>query len=230
VEYGDGEETPSLTYKNIDIHVTAGRDLNNDGTEDADQPQVADLQDGEGKWTSVVIDAGAYDCEVLNAQVMTESSLNFQDANFDYPKGLVDFSGSCDSPSSDSDIHLYFYDTNSDNLKLRKYDPNIQTYEPLTDANLVQQTINGHNVVVATYHMFDGSALDTDGGIDGQFSDPVGIASEATLTNSSVPAKTTDLAKTGESTSMVTLLALVVLISTLALAVATRDVDNSLKS
>jgi|GEM_PF-3019207 len=212
-EYGDDTHPISLTYKDIDIHVTPGRDLNDDGTEDADQPHVADMQGVDGKWFAVAAD---YGCELTNTNVVAENTLATQDADYDYTNGLINFTGTCRSPGMNTSISIYYYDALIDDLQPRKYDPNTQTYTTLSDAVLEQRTINGHDVAVATYHMSDGSDLDTDNGTAGQFTDPIGFAQVPQITPVVVPAvaeqvttssDSTHLAGTGENRSVYIMLA-----------------------
>ena len=202
-EYGDDAHPIVLNSKNISIHVTPGQDLNDDAIEDADQPHVKDMLGTDGKWFSVVAD---YGCELTNTAVVAESSLDVQDSGYDYSNGLLNFTGACNRPGSNTDIQIYYYDTEINDIQVRKYDPNTQVYTEIPDIQLEQRTINSHNVVVATYHMSDGSELDTDGGVSGQFTDPVGFARVAQAVSSPttpvvVTSNSVNLANTGENST-----------------------------
>ncbi len=220
IEYG-GDTTPSLTYKNINIHVTPGRDLNNDGTEDADQPRVANVQTAQGKWVGIELN---YDCDITLAEAIDESSLDAQDANYDYPGGLVDFAAECGYSYMNTQVKLYFYDEQSSDILLRKYNPNTRQYADMTSfiAATSDLTIDGHNVAILTYQITSENGLDVDPNPDDNIiADPLGIAVAASPQSegqddqgagqSSPTTTASGLASTGQSQNQLVVLALMML-------------------
>jgi hypothetical protein len=202
-EYGDDNHPVLLSSKDISINVTTGHDFNDDDIEDADQPNVATyiniLTDKR-----VVMDVGT-DCEVTTDDLTSEINLPVQDEGYDYPNGLFDFEAECDFPGINTTIKLFYYDVSIDNVVLRKFNPNTQTYADVPGVTLEQVNINGHSVAVATYQVIDGGELDTDGLENGEISDPAGLATVFTPAAAVAlrPASTsTTLAGTGlDSTS-----------------------------
>ena len=58
----------------------------------------------------------------------------------------------------------------------RKFNPNTQRYSSIPNASIEQTTINGAPVTILSYDITDGGELDTDGQVDGKFTDPAGLA------------------------------------------------------
>lgn len=152
-----------------------GSDLNDDGTDDSSQPNVYSYTSSVTDKT-VVLEADDT-CTVNSASSVSELSNPVQDDGYTYINGLMDFSLACGTNGFTSIIKQYYYNTLSDELILRKYNPNTETYFEIEDATIEQTTINGFAVTVVTYEVTDGGALDTDGAEDGNISDPAGLAS-----------------------------------------------------
>lgn len=201
IEYGAAVEPITLNYKDVTIHVTEGRDLNNDDIEDANQPHVANIESLSGKW--IAIEANdLYDCILSDISLVNEGSLAARDIEYDYSDGLINFTGSCDSPQSTTDIRIFYYDTTLDDVLLRKYNPNTEDYATLSNVDFEETTIDDHNVVIATYQMSDGNELDTDGNpSNGQWTDPIGLAQIASSNTAPSPSSATSqtLSATGEN-------------------------------
>ena len=85
-------------------------------------------------WTGIALSLGSY----------------AQDANYDYPGGLVDFAAECGYSYMNTQVKLYFYDEQSSDILLRKYNPNTRQYADMTSfiAATSDLTIDGHNVAV----------------------------------------------------------------------------------
>lgn len=202
-EYGDNTDVVSLNYKNVNIHVTEGRDLNNDDIEDADQPKVANFLTNDGKWISLELN---YDCDIFpSSGLVPEDNLVVQDSDYNYPNGLIDFSAYCPHSSSSSDVKIFFYDTQAADVHLRKYNPNTLEYMDMSShlLSLEDQTIDGHNVAVAFYIIGTWNGLDTDPNDgDDNIADPVGlaVATSPASDSASTPSHTdASLAGTGDS-------------------------------
>jgi len=150
-------------------------DLNGDNVIDADQPNVGGYTNSySGK--TVAIDVGA-ECTLTSDDSTSEANLGVQDSAYDYANGLWDFEADCGEQAGiTTTIKLYYYDADPTGLVVRKFNPNTNAYFTITSASIGQQTIGGHNVVVATYTIQDGGELDMDGLANGVIQDPAGIA------------------------------------------------------
>lgn len=161
-EWQQPEETPS-------------EDLNGDSIPDNEQPHVSGYTSPiTGK--TVVIDVGE-GCELQVDDLVTESNLTVQDPAYDYGNGLFDFEADCVDETTT--VRLFYYDVTKDDLVVRKYNSNSNTYFNLTGqygATLQQTTIGGHTVTIASYQITDGGDLDMDGTVNGTIIDPVGLA------------------------------------------------------
>ncbi len=87
-----------------------GGDANNDGTPDANQPNVASVLDASGNGTYVTIELNSSSgCAVLTrVDALTEAAVG-NDPDFDYPLGLIDFTATCTSPGDSADITFYWH-------------------------------------------------------------------------------------------------------------------------
>lgn len=122
--------------------------------------------------------------ELTNTSVVEESSLESQDANYDYPFGLTRFRlGSCEVNSA-SRVTITFeglYDPSA--VTIRKYDEltsDSAKYTTLTQANsglvVTPTVLGGTPVLQVSYNLIDGGALDADGQFNGTIIDPIGLA------------------------------------------------------
>lgn len=165
----------SLTVLNPEL----GADLNNDGIDDSEQSNVYSYTSGLTDKTVVLEVSDA--CSVSSATSVDETSNAISDEDYRYVNGLMDFTLACGTPGFTSTIKQYYYGVTADELVLRKYNPNTQTYATIDDAMIEQVEINDNTVTVVTYEVADGSELDTDGETDGNITDPAGLASLASL-------------------------------------------------
>lgn len=160
--FGDIEESP---------------DANGDDIPDDQQANISSYANPvTGKL--VVIDVGE-DCTITTDDTVRESNFDVQDPGYDYENGLFDFAADCGDPGFTTTIKLYYYGISVNGLVVRKHNPHTGAYFNLTGtygATLEQMTINGQSVAVATYQITDGGVLDMDGAVDGQLTDPVGLA------------------------------------------------------
>ncbi|MCX6727285.1 MAG: hypothetical protein NTX11_00535 [Candidatus Saccharibacteria bacterium] len=110
-----------------------------------------------------------------------ESELSAQDAGYSYPSGLVDFKLTTCASGGTSIVSVVFtgsYDPN--NVVIRKFNSRLGTYTTLTSENshlsTSTTTLEGKPALLVTYWITDGGPLDSDGLVNGQIVDPVGIA------------------------------------------------------
>lgn len=146
-------------------------DVNGDGTDDSLQPHVFGLVNGySGKLQAIELDDG---CEVNGdyVSVFKESQFPVQDAGYDYGSSMLHFSASC--PGESTTVKLYYYGV-SGNFTLRKYNPDTNSFANVPGATFSSTTIDGQQVLVATYELVDNGPLDLDPA-DGALSDPVGL-------------------------------------------------------
>jgi hypothetical protein len=186
-----------------------GEDLNGDFISDENQSQISGYTSPiTGK--TVAIDVGD-SCEITTDDIVQESNLDAQDAQYDYQNGLFDFAADCGEEGFTTTVRFFYYDIDSEGLVLRKHNPNTNTFFDINGATLTETTIHGRPVTVATFIITDGGELDMDGEINGEFSDPAGVATSAQQTDD-------DLATTGVSSLLIlvlstTLVAAIVLVS-----------------
>jgi hypothetical protein len=104
-----------------------------------------------------------------------EANLPVQDFAYDYNHGLFEFGGDCGTPGFTTTVHLYYYGIQSTDFTVRKFNPLTNTYASVPGVTKQIRTINAQSVLVVSYAITDGGALDTDGEVNGEFMDPAGI-------------------------------------------------------
>lgn len=158
--------------------ANATNDKNGDGIVDATQANVSSLTSTvSGKPVVLEVDDS---CDVSELAMISAQDNAKQDAGYNYPQGLMDFTALCGTPGFTSTVTQYYYDVELGTLSLRKYNPATQQYSAITDANISQQTIYGQSVVAVSYQVTDGGPLDADGEANGTIVDPAGLASPLT--------------------------------------------------
>lgn len=183
-------------------------DLNGDSIPDVQQPNIGGYtSSASGK--TIAIDVGE-NCELTTDDTVTEDSLENQDANYDYGSGLWEWEADCTTPSTT--VKLYYYDVEASGALARKFNPVTKVYSDLPGAVITQETINGHTVTVVTYSITDNGELDFNPD-EGTIQDPVGLA----RSTSQSPSK---LAGTGQSTTVLILMASTLLLISLLITMA----------
>lgn len=150
-------------------------DANGDGTADNMQQTVASTRSPVSK-EYVSVEAGS--CSAVNALTVEEevSDETDRDADYDYPAGLVDFTlTGCAVGSTETVTQYYFGDFDLNDVVLRKYDKDTDTYTTIEGVALSAVTIGGEPAIKAVYSVTDGGELDVDGVADGTIIDPVGL-------------------------------------------------------
>lgn len=151
-----------------------GGDANNDGTADSEQSNVSSFVSDVTE-RPVVLEVSE-DCTITSTGVSNESANNTNDGNYVYPLGMMNFVLSCGDPGYTTDVTQYYYDQANQNYQLRKYYPTNNEYFSISGASISQQKIDNRDVVIATYQVQDGGALDVDGVENGSITDPAGLA------------------------------------------------------
>lgn len=160
-------------------------DANNDGIKDAQQSNVTSLIDPvSGNYAALAVSDA---CTITSLSIAAESANATADTSYDYPNGMMDFNLSCGTPGFTADISQYYYNQDSNNLILRKYNPATKAYATIDSASITNESIAGSTVAKAVYQVKDGSSLDLDNTIDGNITDPSGLG------------QSSDLAATGQS-------------------------------
>ncbi len=215
----------SLTVSNPAL----GTDLNDDGIEDSAQSNLYSYTSPiTGK--TVVLEVSD-SCSVSSATSQNEESNEVSDEAYEYVNGLMNFELACGTPGFTSTIKQYYYGVTSNDVVLRKYNPNTQSYATITSAIVEQVEINGNIVTVVTYEVTDGGELDADETEDGNIVDPAGLAApEAqivfTAVGNEISTQQADLAATGESALLLYIAAASVCVIGIAFVLARRAIVN----
>ncbi len=147
-----------------------GGDADGDGTADSQQAGVASFVNPvTSKYAAVAVSGG---CSL--SDVSAQAAALDSDSGYTYPFGLVNFTATCGSNGFTATVHEYFYDPSDGTFVLRKFIGSA--YQTITDATVSRQTIGGRSVLVVSYDVTDGGALDADGTANGVIVDPAGPA------------------------------------------------------
>jgi hypothetical protein len=126
-------------------------------------------------------------CEITSRGISEESSNSITDPeNYSYPLGLVDFVLECQNSGDTITVTQYYYETQTDNYVLRKYNPNTESYFTINDHTIEDVTVNGSQALRVTFEVTDGGELDVDGEANGEIIDPAGPALQQTSPNSPI--------------------------------------------
>lgn len=193
-------------------------DLNGDEVPDSEQPNVGGyVSSYTGKLVAIDVGEG---CELTTDDMAEEAFLDKQDEEYDYENGFWDFEADCGTPGITTPIKLFYYDVDAEDMVLRKYNPNTQTYFTIEDHSISETTINGQNVTVVDYQITDGGELDMDLEENGQIADPAGLGSLVGNNNSET------LAETGDSAIVLNAAAILMLASAAAVILKTNLVTS----
>jgi LPXTG-motif cell wall-anchored protein len=198
-------------------------DGNGDGIKDSLQGHVATQENTvTGGSTTLEVTEG---CQIVTSfSVVDESELTKQDSGFTYPVGLNDFSLKCDQPGQTATVTFYYdqtYDTST--WTYRKYDTNGKEYSDISNqVTYDTKQVGDTQVTAASYQLTDGGPLDQDGQVNGQITDPAGPAVKIPQTTTSSDSQQV-LARTGESKVLISLLAGLMLVSSLMFFIYKRD-------
>ncbi|WP_298418229.1 choice-of-anchor U domain-containing protein, partial [uncultured Kordia sp.] len=164
-----------------------GGDGNNDGTPDSQQPDVASIPDANGNYVTIEVTSPniGEDCNQITSMVLVaEASLASQDAVYEYPYGLIDFSLACAGDGQTATVKYYWYGISSlnDFDAYRKFGPSTAGGSDLDyRSNIIETTrqienINGTDVLTVTYTITDDAVGDDNTEIAGVIEDPTGPA------------------------------------------------------
>lgn len=171
------EDNPDMdtdgVQNSIENSAPNSGDANNDGTLDSQQSNVVSLVNpNSNQYMTLALSSG---CSITSISISPESSNTEQDDSYAYQNGLVNFTANCGSPGFESTVNIYYFGVNKENLIVRKYNANTNTYSTISTAMLTEQIISGKLATVATYSITDGGNLDQDGLSNGVIVDPVGL-------------------------------------------------------
>lgn len=151
-----------------------GGDANDDGTSDSEQSNVTSFVNPEtDNYLALVVDE---DCDITSASIIGEADLEVADPDFVYQTGFLNFTADCGDNGFTTEVNIYKYGVESEDLVLRKFNPDEETYFTIEDAEIVQEIIDDQVVTIVSYSVTDGEALDIDGLENGIIVDPVGLA------------------------------------------------------
>ena len=132
------------------------------------------------------------------------------DANMSYPLGLVDFSMTVSTGSTQTIELTFVTDLTPSEVTARKYDTTTEEFTDVPGATITHTTLDSKPALLLTYQITDGGLLDQDNTANGTIVDPVGLA-----TVSSTTTLQGDLADTGINSVLINLLATTILIASL---------------
>ena len=149
-------------------------DGNGDDIPDMYQTTVSSYEVEGTETYATLVNAGCSENGFVSG--LSASTLSVEDAGYLYPFGLTSFTLLCNVGDSAS-IEKYVYtDGDAQDYEARKYRPETQTFESVESAVVVNETVGDEDALKITYSLTDGGALDDDGEVNGEITDPVGLA------------------------------------------------------
>ncbi|MEO6760999.1 MAG: InlB B-repeat-containing protein [Candidatus Saccharimonadales bacterium] len=161
----------SVTLYAVYRSLPNGGDVNDDGSVDSSQTNVDSFVNPVTKQFAAVT-VSDNTCSLSN--VNSISAASGADSGYSYPMGLINFNVTCGTPGFTTTVKQYFYTPPAGDFVLRKYING--KYENVPGATISRETIGGQSVMVASYQVTDGGALDEDGVVNGVIIDPAGPA------------------------------------------------------
>lgn len=157
-------------------------DANNDGTADKDQLNVTSFVSPiTNEYIALTANSS---CDLTNVTSQSEST-STSDGSYAYPLGLLNFTADCGSQGYTTTITQYFYDPPAGDFIVRKFTNG--SYATISGASISTSTIGGRQVLVVSYQVTDGGALDDDGTVNGIIVDPAGPAIGGVATTIGAP-------------------------------------------
>ncbi len=160
--------------RNTEINAPNGGDSNDDGIIDAEQTEVAAIENIENIQYNTLHSTNA-DCGSITSFVSKyEADLASQDASHNYPLGLWDVRFSCGNPGDTADVKI---------ILDKVYDTSQWIYKKFNGTNYTDisgivtygtENIAGTNKTSINYSITDGGPYDDDGIANGIIIDPAG--------------------------------------------------------
>lgn len=147
-------------------------DANGDGKQDAYQPNVADIEDTAGAWTTVTVPSSS-NCIVGDGSSTSYASLKAY-SGYAALNNPANFNVYCLTTGATVPITI-IYDRVYISPTLVFYNSSTQTYTKVSGAQFSTVTIGGVARTEVTYNATDGGAYDSDGTANGIIADPVGL-------------------------------------------------------
>ena len=197
IEYGTDSALPVLDSTEVSsTALAANGDLDGDGVSnsvEANAPHNGDANDDTiADYTQANVTSnysslsGGYivlqtSCETNQQMQVSAESPSQNDPTYNYPFGLISFTGSTCGTFGDAVTITQYYYSASDptELTLRKWNSVTGAYGTVNDAALSTVTVGGSQAVKVVYQIVDGGLLDQDGIADGNITDPAGLATIA---------------------------------------------------
>jgi hypothetical protein len=153
-------------------------DANNDGIQDAYQPNVEDIEDTSSVWATVTVPS-ANNCLVGAGQSIASTSIK-ADGNYPALTNPVDFNVYCLTTGATVPITI-IYDRVYTDPSLVFYNSSTETYTSISGAKFSTVTIGSVARTEVTYSATDGGAYDADGLSNGVITDPVDLVGPAVV-------------------------------------------------
>jgi YVTN family beta-propeller protein len=164
----DSDNDGTIDGKEFNSQVI--RDINGDSIIDALQQNISNVIPQQQSVPVYLEVTGGCD-QIREFREITMQQL---DEGYIYPKGIYDFRLTCANPGENTTVKLTFFDTTMQSgMIVRKYTSSFST---IPNALVSSQTISGKPSIVVTYQLTDGGSLDSDGTVNGEIRDPVGLA------------------------------------------------------
>lgn len=141
-------------------------DVNNDGTPDFKQANIATFYPPSDIYQSVEVSTGT----LINVADETYAGEEL----FEFPLGLMSFVVRVSEGTSVDVTLRYFTDMAAEDFVPFKHGVNNELVEML-DAVVTETTIDGDPVIQVTYTIVDGGAYDQDETVNGRIIDPIGL-------------------------------------------------------
>ncbi len=194
------EDVPNETEL-IEMQGPNDGDANNDGTPDVDQDNVVSMRNSQLDDGSYVVLEFPQACENQFSATVKESQYSHQDADYDYPGGLLVFQIDCGDGGETVTIRQYYYglDMYAQDFIGRKIKDSTGIAQTLLGASITDVVIGGQNAVKLTYSITDNGEYDDAIETDGIIFDPAGLAYAPPVATEVVPAPVSGtLAATGQ--------------------------------
>lgn len=150
-------------------------DANNDSIPDSEQATVGSIPNAEdGSYISLEVTNTCNNITTMQSNVEADFDA---DSEYSYPQGLIQFVLSGCTSGGTTNITQYYYGVlETENLILRKFNANTNSYITIDSATIDTITIGSEEVVRVRYSITDGGELDLDGTANGEIVDPAGVA------------------------------------------------------
>lgn len=179
-----GEELNVFDFENIWTYISSQNAnyplLQDSGATEVPLPDTGDDSENTVSFVSPLTGKGimlelSEECE-FEVTFNEEKNLATSDPAYDYPNGLVGFNADCGAPGFTATVSQYYFGVESGGSMVRKYNANTSSFFMLDDAVIEQVDMEDGQATKVTYTVTDGGERDSDGLVDGNITDPAGLA------------------------------------------------------